>query len=156
MAKRRRKSFSKWSLQIKIELTQMPLLLGLLLFQLMLPLFINVFSQWSTQFQQQKQRLGDRLFPLVSAIEPQLAGKITGMLLEMDNTEIFRLLATPPNHVNEVLNAKVAEAATVLRMDEPLPQAEQQHQPVKKKLNFQFFLHLLEIKKLMLLKKLEQ
>merc|ERR1719310_423940 len=35
--------------------------------------------------EQQKQLLGERLFPLISAVEPGLAGKITGMLLEMDN-----------------------------------------------------------------------
>ena len=32
---------------------------------------------------QQKQMLGERLFPLVSRQQPELAGKITGMLLEV-------------------------------------------------------------------------
>ena len=36
--------------------------------------------------EQQKQLLGERLFPLVANVQPDLAGKITGMLLEMDNS----------------------------------------------------------------------
>merc|ERR1712217_930011 len=33
----------------------------------------------------QKQMIGEKLFPAVSKINPGLAGKITGMMLEMDN-----------------------------------------------------------------------
>ena len=61
--------------------------------------------------EQQKQLLGERLFPLISAHEPQLAGKITGMLLEMDNGELLNLLESP-----EALNAKIMEAISVLQM----------------------------------------
>ncbi|KAJ7540523.1 hypothetical protein O6H91_10G019600 [Diphasiastrum complanatum] len=39
--------------------------------------------------QQQKQMLGERLFPLVQSHQYELAGKITGMLLEMDNSELL-------------------------------------------------------------------
>ena len=60
--------------------------------------------------EQQKQLLGERLFPLISAVEPQLAGKITGMLLEMDNGELLNLLESP-----EALNAKISEAMSVLQ-----------------------------------------
>lgn len=58
----------------------------------------------------QKQMLGERLFPLVQRLQPDLAGKITGMLLEMDNTELLLLLESP-----ESLLAKVDEALAVLR-----------------------------------------
>merc|ERR1719232_483231 len=37
--------------------------------------------------QEQKQMLGERLFPLIQRMYPDLAGKITGMLLEIDNAE---------------------------------------------------------------------
>lgn len=40
---------------------------------------------------QQKQILGEAIFPKISAIQPDLAGKITGMLLEMDNQELINL-----------------------------------------------------------------
>mmetsp|Transcript_27174 Transcript_27174/g.32971 ORF Transcript_27174/g.32971 Transcript_27174/m.32971 type:complete len:677 (-) Transcript_27174:332-2362(-) len=78
--------------------------------------------------EQQKQMLGERLFPLVQRLQPELAGKITGMLLEMDNTELLLLLESP-----ESLLAKVEEAMAVLRqhgvvLPEPaqrLPEAEE-------------------------------
>jgi polyadenylate-binding protein len=41
--------------------------------------------------------------------EPDLAGKITGMLLEMDNSELLHLLDTP-----DAMHAKVQEAIAVL------------------------------------------
>jgi polyadenylate-binding protein len=57
----------------------------------------------------QKQILGERLFPLVMKEQPALAGKITGMLLEMDVSDILPLLDSPAE-----LNAKVNEAIEVL------------------------------------------
>lgn len=61
--------------------------------------------------QQQKQMLGERLFPLVQNLKPDLAAKITGMLLEMDNSELLLLLESP-----ESLSAKVDEAVHVLEI----------------------------------------
>ncbi|XP_064484190.1 polyadenylate-binding protein 4-like [Ornithodoros turicata] len=58
----------------------------------------------------QKQMLGERLFPLIHRMYPELAGKITGMLLEIDNSELLHML----EH-NESLKAKVEEAVAVLQ-----------------------------------------
>ena len=54
--------------------------------------------------------LGENLYPLVEQLEPEAAAKVTGMLLEMDQTEVLHLLESP-----EALKAKVAEAMEVLR-----------------------------------------
>ncbi|KAI3989781.1 hypothetical protein MKX01_040751 [Papaver californicum] len=61
--------------------------------------------------QHQKQILGEYLFPLVQNLEHELAAKITGMLLEMDNSELLLLLESP-----ESLAAKVDEAVQVLKL----------------------------------------
>ncbi|XP_044764894.1 polyadenylate-binding protein 1 [Coccinella septempunctata] len=70
--------------------------------------------------QEQKQMLGERLFPLIERMYSNLAGKITGMLLEIDNSELLHML----EH-NESLKAKVEEAVAVL-------QAHQAKQQIKK------------------------
>ncbi|KAL2229353.1 polyadenylate-binding protein 7 [Sesamum indicum] len=61
--------------------------------------------------EQQKQILGERLYPLVGHHQPDLAAKITGMLLEMDNSELLVLLDSPDS-----LAAKVEEAVEVLKL----------------------------------------
>lgn len=58
----------------------------------------------------QKQMLGERLFPLIEQMYSTLAGKITGMLLEIDNSELLHML----EH-GEALKAKVDEAVAVLQ-----------------------------------------
>uniref|UniRef100_A0A493U0I3 Uncharacterized protein n=1 Tax=Anas platyrhynchos platyrhynchos TaxID=8840 RepID=A0A493U0I3_ANAPP len=60
--------------------------------------------------QEQKQMLGERLFPLIQSMHPTLAGKITGMLLEIDNSELLHMLESP-----ESLRSKVDEAVAVLQ-----------------------------------------
>jgi len=60
--------------------------------------------------QEQKQMLGERLFPLIQGMYPDLAGKITGMLLEIDNSELVHMLEDPQS-----LKGKVDEAVAVLQ-----------------------------------------
>lgn len=57
------------------------------------------------------QMLGEQLYPLVDKLEHERAGKVTGMLLELDLTEILQLIKSP-----EALRAKVNEAMDVLRL----------------------------------------
>ncbi|KAL1919818.1 uncharacterized protein VTP21DRAFT_1749 [Calcarisporiella thermophila] len=71
--------------------------------------------------EQQKQMLGETLYPLVmGASNADLAGKITGMLLEMDNSELLNLLED-----DAALKAKVEEAITVLRQHNAIPEEEE-------------------------------
>ncbi|KAK4812510.1 hypothetical protein QYF61_002303 [Mycteria americana] len=60
--------------------------------------------------QEQKQMIGERLYPLIHAMHPSLAGKITGMLLEIDNSELLLLLESPDS-----LHSKIEEAVAVLQ-----------------------------------------
>eukprot|EP00913_Durusdinium_trenchii_P036062 g33744.t1 len=57
----------------------------------------------------QKQIIGERLYPQVAKQQPELAGKITGMMLEMDNSELISLLDSESQ-----LKLKVDEALRVL------------------------------------------
>merc|ERR1719171_3344872 len=58
----------------------------------------------------QKQMLGEKLYPAVSRLQPELAGKITGMMLEMDNSELLMMLESEAQ-----LRQKVDEAMRVLQ-----------------------------------------
>ncbi|XP_056646289.1 polyadenylate-binding protein 4-like isoform X1 [Diorhabda sublineata] len=73
--------------------------------------------------QEQKQMLGERLYPLIHTMYSDLAGKITGMLLEIDNPELLHML----EH-QELLKNKVEEAVAVLEAH----QAKQTTAPIKK------------------------
>lgn len=81
--------------------------------------FMRLLSHWSSYFYLLKNRkpwvdlegcewwcdfsTGERLYPLIQALHPNLAGKITGMLLEIDNSELLHMLESP-----ESLHAKVS------------------------------------------------
>jgi polyadenylate-binding protein len=58
---------------------------------------------------EQKQMLGEVIYLKIARLQPDLAGKITGMLLEMDNAELLHLLED-----SDAMDAKVNEALSVL------------------------------------------
>jgi polyadenylate-binding protein len=74
--------------------------------------------------QEQKQMLGERLYPLIHEMHASLAGKITGMLLEIDNAELLHMLES-----HEALKSKVEEAVTVLQAHQAKTPATGQQQP---------------------------
>ncbi|CAF1145372.1 unnamed protein product [Adineta steineri] len=59
--------------------------------------------------QEQKQMLGEHLFSLMQGMKPDLADKIIGMLLELDNIELLHMLES-----RESLTAEVEEAIAAL------------------------------------------
>jgi polyadenylate-binding protein len=59
---------------------------------------------------EQKQMLGERIYPLVSEqIGAEQSGKVTGMLLEIENTELLMLIDN-----KEMLKDRIKEACDVL------------------------------------------
>jgi len=77
------------------------------------PAEVNVKALLAAPEEQKKQMIGEHLFPKIKELQPQLAGKITGMLLEMDNGELLHLLESPA-----ALQDKISEALHVLRQHE--------------------------------------
>jgi hypothetical protein len=76
---------------------------------------INELSQIVGQLGQQtdlteKEMLGERIYPVVYERYPNLAGKITGMLIELDTPELHDMLASPA-----AMNEKIDEAIIVLK-----------------------------------------
>ena len=57
----------------------------------------------------QKERLGTELFPLIQKTYGDRAGKLTGMMLEKDNSEILNMLED-----SNYLNKKVKDAVRLL------------------------------------------
>lgn len=53
---------------------------------------------------------GENLYPLVNAINAENSGKITGMLLEMEVSEVQHMITDP-----SLLKSKVEEALAVLQ-----------------------------------------
>eukprot|EP01051_Picozoa_sp_SAG22_P014670 SAG22_NODE_1815_length_3518_cov_3.123720_1_plen_569_part_00 len=56
-----------------------------------------------------RQQIGERLYPHVRQSQPELAGKITGMLLELDDSELMPLLDS-----KDLLENKIGQAVDVL------------------------------------------
>ncbi|KAF6158565.1 hypothetical protein GIB67_040079 [Kingdonia uniflora] len=75
------------------------------------PMLITIMSSTlaSAILEQQRQMLGEQLFPLVERLESGVVSKVIRMLLEMDQTEVFYLLESP-----DVLKKKVGKAIDVL------------------------------------------
>jgi len=57
----------------------------------------------------QKQMIGEKLYPMIARHQPDLAGKVVGMMLEMDNSELLMLLESEAQ-----LKVKLDEALVVL------------------------------------------
>jgi len=67
--------------------------------------------------QEQKQIIGEYLYPRITNLcKPDLVGKITGMMLEMDNSELLVLLENP-----NLLQDRVQEATVVLQQQSSKP-----------------------------------
>ncbi|XP_053430658.1 polyadenylate-binding protein 1-like isoform X1 [Nycticebus coucang] len=79
------------------------------------PLTVSMLA--AAPLHEQKQMIGERLYPLIHEVQSQLAGKITGMLLEIDNSELLLMLESP-----ESLHAKVEEAVAVLQEHQAMEQ----------------------------------
>lgn len=56
-----------------------------------------------------QQQLGERLFPKVASLRPNMASKVTGMLLELSPAHLLVLLAS-----EEALRSKVEEAVELV------------------------------------------
>ncbi|OMO73579.1 Polyadenylate-binding protein/Hyperplastic disc protein [Corchorus olitorius] len=69
-----------------------------------------ILQEQLAQQKNQRTLLGEKLYPLVYQLEHENAGKVTGMLLELDQTEVLHLLDS-----HQALKSRVAEAMQVLR-----------------------------------------
>lgn len=65
------------------------------LFKTKFDTLVNVSSKYCPKPSGPATLPGERLFPLIQNMHPSLAGKITGMLLEIDNSELLHMLESP-------------------------------------------------------------
>ena len=56
---------------------------------------LTVAMVYADQHQDPKEMLGERLFTIISWVYPDLAGKITGVMLRMNNHYVLDLLIKP-------------------------------------------------------------
>jgi polyadenylate-binding protein len=69
---------------------------------------------------EQKQLIGEQLYPQVKELcNEDDAGKVTGMILELENEELLQLIENP-----DMIRVKVQEARAVLESHNPTEQAE--------------------------------
>ncbi|KAA6376997.1 MAG: hypothetical protein EZS28_027476, partial [Streblomastix strix] len=73
------------------------------------PIFVDIQQLNSMAVEEQKQNLGEYLFVQIQKMDEPNAGKITGMLLELDTQDLVKLLQDPLE-----LFSKVQEAQKVL------------------------------------------
>lgn len=59
---------------------------------------------------------GERLFPLIQNMHPSLAGKITGMLLEIDNSELLHMLESPESLRSKVCGHVLTNIIQLLKL----------------------------------------
>ncbi|KAF0904213.1 hypothetical protein E2562_032990 [Oryza meyeriana var. granulata] len=74
--------------------------------------------------EEQKNMLGNRLYPLVERHHPDLASKITGMLLELGNSEVVMLL-----YSSDMLSAKIEECVKLLQAVKTKPEDQEALHP---------------------------
>ena len=74
---------------------------------------LNVLNQAPAG--QQKQMLGEALYPKIHEMQPELAGKITGMLLEMDNSELINLYVSSRHPNDSIANFRSTSDESALR-----------------------------------------
>ncbi|KAK0522835.1 Protein phosphatase PP2A regulatory subunit B [Tilletia horrida] len=77
------------------------------------PPMLNAAALANASPEDQKQMLGEAIYPKIAESRPEQAGKLTGMILELPVSELLHLLEDP-----EALDAKVLEALDVLRQFE--------------------------------------
>lgn len=69
---------------------------------------------------EQKQLIGEQLYPQVKELcNEDDAGKVTGMILELENEELLHLIENP-----DMIRVKVSEARAVLESHNPAQEAE--------------------------------